>query len=165
MKYRRTKEVAEMRYPEDITVENQNIEQQDTHTPTVLAFGEAARFVTQVRDFIFTHGDQDAVADYKTSIQTWRDDKLPPKEMLEMELVVQRDVFKKPHESLLQFGFKDLLDEFRANRLDRVVDGFDDVVIEEPSMVTTATNLVKKGLIETSKDVAASAPYYRFLLN
>lgn len=154
-----------MRYENDTTVENQKLAQQEEHTPTIMAFGEAARFVTQVRNFIYSYGDAEAVEAYKADVQEWREKNLSPKEMLEMELVVQRDVFKKPHESLLQFGFKDLLEEFRANRLERVVDGFDDVIIEEPSVATTASNLAKKGLIETSKDVAASVPYYKFLPN
>jgi hypothetical protein len=148
-----------MRYNEDVIEVKQKIEISPTEQVS-LTFGEAAKFVTEARNFIYQNGDYDAVEDYKARVQEWRNDHLPAKEMLEMEMVVLRDVFKSPHESLTnQFGFDKLVKEFRANKLGRVADGFDDVQIQEPSQKTTMLSIFKNGWGETVPNLVASLKY------
>lgn len=169
-----------MRYEDNNIVTDRAAEQKNQ---VVLPFGKAAHFVSRVRQFIFENGAPEAIDAYKEKVKAWhdkihawqtdptvssfeyfhKDHKELRKNMLEMELHVQRDVFKNPHDSLTgQFGFKDLLEEFRATGYEQLLDGFDNVKIEKPSKRQTLLALWREGWQGTQTTLKASLDYGPF---
>lgn len=134
--------------------------------PKTLSMGEVAQNVMTTREFIYTHGDLDTVQSYQDNLRSFTQTPsqkgakpLSKREKLELEVYFQSEIFNRPPESLHQFGFRTLLEDFKSNELTKVAGGFDEVRIADASVDQTLENIATKGFAEAAKLWWAAATY------